>query len=132
MPTKNKANNPFGATAPNQVLCVESRPLPTKHDGTVWVFMAMDAYSRYAVHHAIVRTNLLPDYVSFLYEVVRKDPAVKGAALAIDARPDLAASLHKVFPHFADVICDQAAVYEVTDEFHVAFMAHMAARGRGN
>ena len=132
MPTKNKANNPFAATAPNQVLCVESRPLTTKQDGTLWVFMAMDAYSRFAVHHTIARTNLLPDYVGFLFEAVRKDPTVKGVALAIDARPDLAAALHKVFPHFVDVISDQAGVYEVTDEFHVAFMAHMASQGRGN
>jgi hypothetical protein len=94
--------------------------------------MAMDAYSRYAVHHTIMRTNLLPDYVSFLFEVVRRDPVVKCAALTIDARQDLAGALHKVFPHFKEVICDQAGVYEVTDEFHVAFMAHMAAQGRGN
>jgi hypothetical protein len=37
-----------------------------------------------------------------------------------------------VFPHFVDVISDQAGVYEVTVEFHVAFMAHMASQGRGN
>lgn len=126
------ANNPLGALAPRQVICVESRPLATQRDGTVWIFLAMDAFSRYAIHHTIQRTNILPDYVSFIFEVLRKDPEVKGATLAIDGRPDLAAPLHKVFPHFEKVVCDDARVYEVTEEFHVAFLAHMGQQGRGN
>lgn len=114
------------------MLCIESRPLATRQDGTVWIFLAMDAFSRYAIHHTIQRTNILPDYVMFIHEVLRKDPEVKGATLVVDARPDLAAGLHKVFPHFKNVLCDDAGVYEVTEEFHVAFLAHMGQQGRGN
>ncbi|MBL0046244.1 MAG: hypothetical protein IPP33_18180 [Flavobacteriales bacterium] len=127
---------PFGANNPPELLhrARLRGESPARH-ATRWHgvdLLAMDAFSRYAIHHTIQRTNILPDYVSFIFEVLRKDPEVKGATLAIDGRPDLAAPLHKVFPHFEKVVCDDARVYEVTEEFHVAFLAHMGQQGRGN
>jgi hypothetical protein len=126
------ANNPFGATAPLQVVCVESRPLATRQDGTVWIFVALDACSRYAFHHNLSRTNTLPDYVTFIHEVLRKEPDVQQAKLALDTDPGSHAAFAKLFPQFKQVLCDQAKVAVVTEEFHVAFLAHMGSQGRGN
>lgn len=128
----NKANNPFGATRPNEVLCIESKALPTRLDGTVWIYVAMDAHSRYAFHHDIKRQSVLPEYFIFITEVLKKHPELKNATLAVDTPAEMGTGLRKFFPHFADVVCDESAVSKVTEEFHVAFLGHMGQQGRSN
>lgn len=126
------AKNLFGTSAPNQVLCIESRPLLTRKDGTVWIYLAMDAHSRFAFHHEIKAQSILPEYVMFLMEVLKKHPELKKAKLVVDSQPDTISMFKKVFPHFSEVICDKAKVNAVTEEFHVAFLAHLGQVGRRN
>jgi len=130
--TSQAANNPFGAKAPNQVLCIESRPLPTRQDGTVWIYLAMDAFSRFAFHHTIKQQSILPEYVMFIMELLKKHPELKGATLALDTEPSTISAFRKVFPDFRDVVCNKRGVNEVTEEFHVAFLAHIGQVGRNN
>ncbi len=131
-PAGTPSNNPFGASEPNQVLCIESRPLPTQQDGTVWIYLAMDAYSRYAFHHTIKGQSILPEYISFLMEVYKKHPALKTAKLAVDTEPAMTSAFSKVFPDAHEVICDKNRVNVVTEDFHIAFLAHLAQLGRSN
>ena len=126
------AKDPFGTSAPNQVLCIESRPLVTRKDGTVWIYLAMDAHSRFAFHHEIKAQSILPEYVMFLMEVLKKHPELKRAKLAVDTEPGTISAFEKVFPDLGEVVCDKAMVNEVTEEFHVAFLAHLGHAGRSN
>ncbi|MEZ4756293.1 MAG: hypothetical protein R2817_05655 [Flavobacteriales bacterium] len=126
------ANNPFGARAPEEVLCIESRPLETRKDGTVWLYLVMDAHTRFAFHQDIKRQSTLPDYFTFISAVLKKHPELKRSKLAVDTPPEMASAFKKLFPHFAAVLCDKAAVEAVTDEFHTAFLAHMGGKGREN
>lgn len=126
------AKDPFGTSAPNQVLCIESRPLLTRKDGMVWIYLAMDAHSRFAFHHVIKAQSILPEYVLFIMEVLKKHPELNKAKLAVDSRSDTISMFKKVFPDLSEVICSKAKVNEVTEEFHVAFLAHMGLAGRSN
>lgn len=126
------ANNPFGARAPEEVLCIESRPLETRKDGTVWLYLAMDAHTRFAFHQDIKRQSTLPDYFTFISTVLKKHPELKRSKLAVDTSPETVSAFKKLFPHFAGVLCDKVAVAAVTDEFHTAFLAHMGGQGREN
>ncbi len=115
------------------VMCWELSSLPgVPARGTVWIYLAMDAHSRFAFHHVIKAQSILPEYVMFIMEVLKKHPELNKAKLAVDSQSDTISMLKKVFPDLSDVICEKAKVNEVTEEFHVAFLAHMGLAGRSN
>lgn len=125
-------SNPFGAKAPEEVLCIESRPMPTVKDGTVWLYLAMDAHTRFAFHQDLQRESTLPNYVSFVMAVLKKHPELAQATLAVDTPEAMGAAFRKVFPKFRSVLCDAQKVHAVTEEFHTAFLAQMGGRSREN
>lgn len=120
--------NPFGATRLDEVLCVEARAYNTRQDGTVHLFLAMDAVSRHAHHFDIRPSAGLADYVTFMRQLEGKYPLVQGITLATSLPPLLRKELMATFPLFGEVLCDPKGVATITEEFHMGFAAHMGLR----
>lgn len=131
MPTGQVYNNPFGATAPNELVCIESRALPVQ-GYAAWMFVAMDACSRFAFHYHVRSVNSPAEYAIFISELLKKHPELHGAKLALDLAPEMGPGLTDLFPQIAGVVCDREGVAEVTQEFHTALLAHMGGQGREN
>lgn len=119
---------PFSATRHNEVLCVEARGY-TLPDGTaVFVFLAMDAVSLHAHHHALLPTNTLDDHLDFIRQLPGRCPLPRGMTLASSLPPIHAPVLAASFPVFGKVLCDARAVAQVTREFHDGFAAQTGLR----
>lgn len=120
--------NPFSATRLDEVLCVEARGyrLP---DGTVaYIFLAMDAVSWHAHHHALLSTNTVDDHLAFIRQLHGRCPLRKGMTLVSSLPTQHAQLLAASFPIFGKVLCDAVGVAHVTAEFHTGFAKQTGLR----
>ena len=119
---------PFNATRLDEVLCVEARgyQLP---DGTVaYIFLAMDAVSLHAHHHALLPTNTVDDHLGFIRQLHGRCPLPRGMTLASSLPPQHEQLLAASFPLFGKVLCDAAGVAQATAEFHTGFAKQTGLR----
>lgn len=114
--------------APDEILCIEARAYSTQREGTVYLFLAMDAGSRYAIHMDVRQSNSVDDYIAFIDSLKPKVDFYRGLRLATDMPVVLRNPLMQAFRTAQEVICDRDAVYRITEEFHVGFAAQSGMR----
>lgn len=123
-----RSNTALEQAIPHEILCIEARPYLTALDGTVYLFLAMDAGSRYAVHMDVRQGKSMDDYIAFISSLRGKVDLYNGLRLAVDLPVIRRNPLMQAFRMVQEVICDREGIYRITEEFHVGIAAQSGFR----
>ena len=95
----------------------------------MWIYLAMDACSRFAMHYSVAQENNMDYYLDFIGKLVRQHDLGPRPVLAIDLDAEHRSMIMEAYPEFVDVICDKKKVAVVTEEFHRSLLANAVPPG---
>lgn len=110
------------ATRPLEYICLVPVGIPTQKDGTIYTFIAVDAFSKYVIVAGDEKENshktILKNIKSLLghTDFIRQRKKVKSFTLVLDSYLELAEEITEIIQPFGgSVIFDESYITEIVD-----------------